>query len=154
MLQLPIPTRRAHASPNSAGPTSTNSHGRIFLQRPQTLFQPRLPKALPSIGYNLRHLSNHVFLRHSRGSAMFFYQSSRQHLPTLRHGLALLRPFSTTYTHHTNLISNHVSTRTPTARLQPVPSCFPTVFLRHSHGSVTTSAIFFSKHVFHSHYHS
>ena len=31
MLQLTLPTRRAHPSPKSAGPPSTNPHGDIFL---------------------------------------------------------------------------------------------------------------------------
>ena len=96
MLQLPMPTRRAHPSPKSAGPPSTNPHGGIFLHYVMGW-------------YPCGHLLLHILTAPS-----CFPTTSSSGTPT-----AQLQPapscFSTTY-----------SSATPTAQFQPAPSCFPT----------------------------
>jgi len=61
---------------------------------------------------------------HGSTSAILFYQSTRRHgrhLPTLRHGLALLRPSSssTTYTHGGTLPPSHLAFHFPTTSRLP-----------------------------------
>ena len=68
-----------------------------------TCFVPRTPLKDATASLHIYHCQNFrlqtTYATPISTSAILFYQSTRCHLPTIRHGLALLRPFSTTYPH-------------------------------------------------------